>query len=79
MGPIAWLFYYRTLCEQCYLCYDLLSPQASAGLLSQVSWGWCPICLSLSPVSFDPWLKKDEGLLQQRLQILSPAASTYVE
>lgn len=43
--------------EQRCVRYNLLSRQASAGLLQQVSWGCCPICLSLSAVSFDPCLK----------------------
>ncbi|KAJ7415066.1 hypothetical protein WISP_79933 [Willisornis vidua] len=57
-----------------------VAPGTSSMLMCTVMQSSPDISSDMKPfVSFDPWLKKDEGLLQQRLQIPSPAAHTHVE
>lgn len=64
-------------CTRAALC--VLQPDVLGSLLQQLSWGPCPIHLSLPAVSCGPRLTEDEGLLQQRIQAPFPAARPLTE
>lgn len=56
----------------------VLRPDVLGSLLQQLSWGPCPVHLSLPAVSCGPRLTEDEGLLQQRIQTPFPTQSDLV-
>lgn len=56
----------------------VLQPDVLGSLLQQLSWGPCPVHLSLPAVSCGPRLTEDEGLLQQRIQTPFPTQSDLV-
>lgn len=78
-GPRVLQFHCSALCEQHYVCYNLLSWQPPlASCIRSPGAGVPFVFLALQSHLTLGW-RKDKGLLQQRLQILSPAACTHVE
>lgn len=78
-GPRVLQSHCSALYEQHYVCYNLLSRQPPLASCTRSPGAGVPfVFLALQSHLTLGW-KRDEGLLQQRFQILSPAAPPHVE